>query len=197
MGRRSLKQQRAEEILTAFERCVAKHGLDGATLERVAELAGVGRPAIRHNVGNRDALIAAALERIVSRHKANFAAVTDELPEEDRVDTLLRYLFVGPFVGPLDEEDAVLDELFAVRHRDPKVAHLLAETYRELESVITNELVREYPRAGRARCRSVAYLLMVLSYGHSTFEGLGIGRRRGKAGLEHARSLAATLAERS
>ena len=34
MPRPSLKAQRSEEILDAYERCVARYGVEGATLEK-------------------------------------------------------------------------------------------------------------------------------------------------------------------
>jgi AcrR family transcriptional regulator len=193
MGRRSLKQERTDQILAAFARCVAEHGLAGATLERIAEYAGLGRPAIRHNIGNREAVIEAALLQLAARHKASYAALADALPDRDRVDALLRYLFTGPFSGPVDEEDAIIDELFAVRHREPRVAALLEDTYRDLQSTVTTELLRDHGEAGRARCASVAYLIMALAFGHSTFSGLGVGARRGTLALREARSIVATL----
>ena len=195
MGRRSLKQQRTEQILDAFARCVTEHGLAGATLERTAESAGLGRPAIRHNIGNRDALIEASLERIATQHKSAYAALADALPDRGRVDALLHYLFVGPFSDPLDEQNVLLDELFAVRHREPRVAELLAEIYRDLEDAIARELLQEHARAGEARCHAVAYHLMALAFGHTTFSGLALAGDRGAALLVQARALVAMLGE--
>ena len=37
MPRPSVKAERTEEILDAFERCVARYGVEGSTLERIAE----------------------------------------------------------------------------------------------------------------------------------------------------------------
>lgn len=187
MGRASRKQERAEQILEAFERCVAEHGLAGASLERVAVYAGLGRPAIRHNVGNREALIEAALERIATRHKRAYAAIAERLPPSGRLEAMLEYLFLGPFSGPATEEDAVLDELFAIRHREPRVAALLDGVYADLQATIAAELRREHSGAGAARCRTVAYQLMALAFGHSTFSTLEIGARRGRASLRLAR----------
>lgn len=193
MGRKSRKEERADQILEAFGRCVADHGLAGATLERIAAYANLGRPAIRHNIGNREAVIEAALLRLAAQHKARYAAVADALPDRDRTAALLRYLFTGPFSGPVDEEDAIIDELFAVRHREPTVAALLEDTYRDLQGTIAAELFRDHPLAGRGRCSSVAYLIMALAFGHSTFSGLGVGGRRGKIALQQAQAVVATL----
>lgn len=186
MGRRSLKAQRREEILDAFEACVARYGMEGTTLERVAEFAGLGRPAIRHNVGNREALIDAALERIVERHEDAYC----DLPQG--VDPLLTYLFVGEFSGAPDAQDAVLDELFALRHRDAEIARRLDGIYREFQDVIAKELQKETGATVRA-CRSAAYVIMAMAYGASTFSGLGVGARRGREALAYARQIVAGL----
>jgi len=192
MGRRSLKAERREQILEAFEACVAEHGLEGTTLERVAEYAGLGRPAIRHNVGNREALIDAALDRIILRHEAAYADITKALPRTQRVQALSQYLFTGGFTGEPDAEDALLDELFALRHRDPLIAKRLDLMYRRFQRTIARELERE-TEASRSECNRVAYLIMVLAYGHSTFCGLGPGKRRGTVCREHALALVAEL----
>ena len=57
MGRPNLTEVRTAEILDAFERCVARYGLEGSSLERVAEEAGVKRSILRHYIGNRDEMI--------------------------------------------------------------------------------------------------------------------------------------------
>ena len=54
MARPSVKEERREQILTAYEQCVARYGVEGATLDKVAEEAGLARPLIRHNIGNRE-----------------------------------------------------------------------------------------------------------------------------------------------
>ena len=43
MARPSVKDERTEAILAAFERCVARHGVEGATLQRTADEAGLAR----------------------------------------------------------------------------------------------------------------------------------------------------------
>jgi len=69
MGRPSLKKERFEEILDAYEQCVARYGLAGATLEQVARQAGLARPLIRHHIGNRDDLVEALINRFINNSK--------------------------------------------------------------------------------------------------------------------------------
>ena len=51
MGRKSLANERREQILDAFAIYLRQHGFEGCTLERVAEIAGVQRSIIRHYIG--------------------------------------------------------------------------------------------------------------------------------------------------
>ena len=45
MGRPSIKAERREQILDAYETCVARFGVGGASLEKIAETAGLARPS--------------------------------------------------------------------------------------------------------------------------------------------------------
>lgn len=93
MPRPSVKKERTEEILQAFERCVAAYGVEGATLERLAEEAGLRRSLIRHYVGNRDELINALLERYIRESDRQTALLMNNLPEKNAAETMVEYLF--------------------------------------------------------------------------------------------------------
>lgn len=75
MPRPSLKTQRRREILEAYVSCVAQFGLEGATQERIAREAGVARPLLRHNLGNREDMVAALLQHVA----AEFNSMTDQI----------------------------------------------------------------------------------------------------------------------
>lgn len=92
MGRRSLAEERRGEILAAFERCIAREGID-VPLERIADEAGVQRSLIRHYLGNRDELVDQLMARIADQYPRRIA------------DAL------GPALG--DGPGGVLDMLFA------------------------------------------------------------------------------------
>ena len=87
MGRPDLTAIRTAEILDAFERCVARFGLEGSSLERVAEEAGMKRSILRHYVGNREDLVQALAERVVSKYRQRFdkfreGTSTEKLPNQ-------------------------------------------------------------------------------------------------------------------
>ncbi|WP_299848275.1 TetR/AcrR family transcriptional regulator [uncultured Roseovarius sp.] len=74
-------------------RCVARFGLEGATLERIAAEAELSRPLIRHHLGNRKDM----LHKLTSYVLSAFTERTDEmlasLPETGRPEALLNALF--------------------------------------------------------------------------------------------------------
>ncbi len=93
MPRPDIKDERREQILDAFEVCVARYGVEGATLAKTAEVAGLARPLVRHNVGNRDALLAALVARYLERSRASLDTMIAALPAEDRMLTAIDWLF--------------------------------------------------------------------------------------------------------
>ncbi len=93
MPRPSLKAERREMILDAMERCVIRDGVNGATLERIAEEAGMRRSLLRHNVGNREALIEALLERFIEQSDQVVAWMRDHVGQTGKAATLLNTLF--------------------------------------------------------------------------------------------------------
>ena len=93
MARPSLKEQRTQEILDAFERCLPRYGLEGTSLERVAEEAGVKRTIIRHYVGNRDQLLTALTARYLEQSQVSLDAFIAALPKKERARTAVEWLF--------------------------------------------------------------------------------------------------------
>ena len=81
MPRPSVKTERTAEILDAFERSVARFGVEGSTLERIAEEAGLRRSLLRHYVGNRDDLLDALVERFLERSSREMDVLFAALPE--------------------------------------------------------------------------------------------------------------------
>ncbi len=105
MPRPSLKAERRAQILTAFGRCLARYGFEGASLERVAEEAGLARALIRHNIGNRDQLIDAFVTEFLERSRADTAALVAGLPKTGRVKRLIEDLFDPDYI---DAEGAAI-----------------------------------------------------------------------------------------
>lgn len=93
MARPSTKTERTEEILDAAMRCVAQHGISGLTLSKVSDVAGIARPLIRHNVGNRDELIKALTEHFLKVSTDQFDQLVKNTSQETPLSSALEYLF--------------------------------------------------------------------------------------------------------
>jgi AcrR family transcriptional regulator len=194
MGRPSLAGIRREQILDALERCLARDGLVGTTLEAVAAEAGVHRSVIRHYFGNRDALVAAAVERAALAYAADLAKALRDGPAARRFDAFLDYLFLGPFVGHADRE-RLFNALFAALD-DEASRRLLRECYRSFEDVCFRALQAEVPDAPAGAVRGAAYAIACLAEQSAAFLAIGFPRARARAARRAAAVIARDLEER-
>lgn len=194
MARPSLANTRREEILDALERCLARRGVEGTSLESVAAEAGVARPVIRHYFGNRDVLLRAALERTVAAYQADLVRALAEIPREGCLAAFLDYLFLGRFVGNPDRE-RLLRALFAGMESGGLEARLL-DTYERFEDACFTVLRAETPKAPAAAVRRAAYAITCLAEQNASFLSLGFPRTRSRAAREAAERIALGLKEK-
>jgi AcrR family transcriptional regulator len=195
VGRPSLAATRRPQILRAFEACVLKYGLEGSSLERIAAEAGVRRSLIRHYFGNRAELTQALIDGVIERTVENYRDVIRDAGAEGGTETLIDYLTGSKF--PERRDDALIDALMAVSHRDPALRAQLRGKYRVFQRSIARELRRAFPAAGPADVRAAAYALMCLAVGNAAMYDLELpSRRYGDAGRA-ARQVVRGLLQRS
>ena len=192
MGRKNLAKERREELLDAFERCILNYGLEGASLDQVAEEAGMKRSIIRHYIGNRDELIDALIERIT----------TQIMQQHDST---------GLYIEPLALIQAVLDEMFAeerefntrdkiifdilmaAKTRYPRAKQMLVEMFENLVMGFASDLQRAYPSASPEACNQVAYAILCMSEMHDSLMWLGVAPRYNARARAAAETLLQTL----
>ena len=154
MARPDIKDERREQILDAFEICVARYGVEGATLAKTAEVAGLARPLVRHNVGNRDALLTALVARYLQRSRASLNTMIAALPERDRVRTAIDWL-----IDP-DSADAqlvhVASALIAASSNDQALAAKMRDWLSGFIAQIGRIIADDFPDADPATVSAVA-----------------------------------------
>lgn len=187
MGRPNLTAVRRREIFDAFEECILKFGLEGSTLELIADQAGMKRSVVRHYTGNREELIRDFVDDFIRRtQQAQDEALCETQPEVafgNLID-----LIAGPrFADP--REDALLDALMAASHRDPELRAQLREVYRTFRRAIAKHLRATSPSASAPAIRQAAHALMCLAYGHATMSDLGLATHE----LRHVRDAAHSI----
>lgn len=189
MGRPSTKQKRTQEILDAYELCIAKFGVEGTTLEILAKEAGLARALIRHHVGNRDNLLEAFQERFFTRSAEVMKDMVEALPVSkssrsrdtelpERLDQLVTWLF-----SP-DHSDSTLilvaNALISVAPKYANLSKSLAKWVENFEDLLEAELTQAFPDC-EAQKRSIiatgllgiyfnADSLSLLSHLRSTFQ---------------------------
>ncbi|MFT7186710.1 MAG: AcrR family transcriptional regulator [Pseudohongiellaceae bacterium] len=171
MGRKSLKEIRVNEILDAFERCLTKKGLQGTTLDNIAEEAGLARRMIRHYIGNRTDLIDAAVERIIEKFTLSVFNALDQFERTERFNGALDYLFSEAF-NELPATKLVA-ALLAVSLYDEQVCRAVKTLYDSFHLGLDHELKTQTPDAPDRQRLQTAYSIMCLSFGGGWMRNIG------------------------
>ncbi len=171
MPRPSLKTERRAEILDAYGRCVARHGVEGATLEKTAEEAGLARALIRHNVGNKDDLLEAFLDRFLGDASRTTAELFESLPLDDRVETMIDWLFDTQHTDVQDV--SVTNALITAATERPDLAERLRAWTSGFVSSIASELTDAYPDAAEDAIEAVATGIAAIFFNFDTQVPLG------------------------
>lgn len=173
MPRPSRKAERAEQIYAAFLHCVARYGVDGASLERIAEQAGLQRSMIRHFVGNRDVLVTGLAERLERKFTEQTAAMIELLPSERPAETMIDWLFDPSYVS---DHDAVLalEALIAAVPRFPEVGVCLHRWFSTTVEQFTEVVARSHPQADAEAQRDVALGVIGIYFNNDALSPLGL-----------------------
>ena len=175
MGRKNLTEQRHEDILDAFEKCLIKYGLEESTLERVAQEAGKSRNIIRHYIGNREDLIAAFVERVLSRIKQISEEILVNTPKQKLIPNVLDFLFEERKAdAPPDLGERMLGGMWHIREQSPKVQQALLNFYQEFEKILTDGLKQLYPEVPLKKCQEVAYSIICLAETNWVLGSVGV-----------------------
>ncbi|MEM7276507.1 MAG: TetR/AcrR family transcriptional regulator [Pseudomonadota bacterium] len=186
MPRPSLKTERTEEILEAFENCVARYGVEGSTLERIAEEAGLARALIRHNVGNKDELLDALVKRFLDKSQHDSVSFFESLPQRNRIRTLIDWLF-NPTLGSAHDV-RVASALIAAATDRPKLAKRLRVWTKDFIDSVERELRASYRCPSNEKIRAVAAGIVGIYFNVDSLAPLG-----NMAGIRSASKEAALL----
>lgn len=93
VGRPSNRAARFHQVMEALTHIVARHGLDGASLDLIAKQAGMSRSLVRHHIGNRQAMLAALQDHVLDSFERQRTDLIASLPETGRAEALIDALF--------------------------------------------------------------------------------------------------------
>lgn len=182
MGRPSLAGQRRAEILKAAAQSVATYGLAASTLERIAAVAGMSRSHIRHYVGNRDQLIDALWDHIMTPYFTSMREVLADREPGTALPALVDFLF-GPQMAR-GEDDSVIEALISGSMQDVRLRGRIYDSYSRLEREIAKVVRDSVPGCGSAESLQLAYALICMAFGNSSLTGLPFPASR-QAGMRN------------
>jgi len=171
MPRPNMKEQRKAEIMKAFENCVARYGVEGATLERIAEEAGLARALIRHNVGNRDDLLAALIKRFFDQSVERMQQMISGLPSQNPSRTLVDWLFDPAYSDP--KQVLITEALIASAADDETLAKRLRGWTDDFVGSIESLLKTEFPKAPKEAIAAVGAGITGIYFNIDSFALLG------------------------
>ncbi len=169
-GRPSVAGQRRQEILDAFVELVAERGLDGVSLQLVADRAGVARTAVRHFVGNRSDLVRAGAEAVVDRYERTLRAAVGDEPGAAQ---LVEFLFDDRWIRGDGTADRAVEALLLDAARSAEARTVVRELYERLHAEVRAALARSRPGAANDDLDAAAYAIVCLSEQNATLQAIG------------------------
>ena len=171
MARPEIKDTRRAQILDAFEVCVAKYGVEGATLAKTAEQAGLARPLVRHNVGNREELISALVDRFLERSQDKMQTFVVALPANDTARHAVEWLFDPRYADT--QLMQVAYALITFSADNAEMAEKMQAWVGDFAERFTRLIADDYPQADPARITAVANGIMGIYFNVESLSVLG------------------------
>lgn len=163
MARPSVKAERTAEILDAFERCVARLGIEGTTLERIAEESGLRRSLLRYHIGNREQMVQALADRFIESSKDEARKLLVAMPAAKTSLPLLNYLFSNS-----NEHNRrrilVAEALVSGADLYPAIKERMSQWYGNFVQLLCQVVRVDFPHASDAACREVAWGIVSLVF---------------------------------
>lgn len=155
MPRPSLKDKRQVQILDAFVRVAARHGIEGATQALIAAEAGVQRPILRHYLGNKEEMVEALFDHVLTRYQQMLVEFDALLPKQITGAHLVSGLF-APYDSMDTELALVFQAMAAYAPADAALSTAMVNNYGQFYDILADRLRRAYPHANPEDCSAAA-----------------------------------------
>lgn len=194
MGRPSLVDARRVEILDAFERCLGHYGLEGSSLERIAEEAGMQRSILRHYVGNREDLVAALCERVVATYCNDLKLFASQIDPTRRIAQVLEYLLPDQ---PRESTNRIMvvESLIAAAENDASIRDQMNHYVDSFVQIIADQLRLQFPHQRPQKCWQTAYGAICICFNQASLASLGLPARYQRASRQCVERLFDCLSE--
>lgn len=171
MARPKIGEQRKDEILSAFEVCVLRKGLERTTLEDIAQEAGQPRPLVRYFVGNRADLVSLLTARIVRRSEERLEVLREKFAS-DADKELVEWLFDSFFADEVSNR--LVAELWHLSRRSDELKGGLASMYKRVLREMAARLAGAGDTEDAPASADVAYAVFSAALGATMLRHLGV-----------------------
>ncbi|ATG34768.1 transcriptional regulator BetI [Phaeobacter piscinae] len=171
MGRPSNRDERYEQVMQALVRCVARYGLEGASLAQVATEAGLTRPLVRYHLGNRSEMTLALQAYVLDSFDSQTDALVEALPKADPGTALVELLF-DDTCGTSPDMVLALAALTAKASGEVKLRDACRASVLNFEAAVAGALRGAYPQAGAGAVDACAHGVIALYYNVSSLRPL-------------------------
>jgi AcrR family transcriptional regulator len=171
VARAKIGDERREQILSAFERCVIRVGLAKTTLQNVANEAGLPRSLIRYFVGNKDDMIGLIIDRMIERAEHDLTLGLQE-NRDPTFTELLDFVSNGAFSNKVT--NSLIGELWYLSEKDADIKSRLGGLYRHLLKLLVDQMTKEKIGENKTVRQAFAQSVMSLAYGEESFREIGL-----------------------
>lgn len=194
MARPQMGDERREQILEAFEKCVIRKGVAKTTLSDVAEESDLPRSLVRYFVGNRADMVDLLINRMIERAEDGLAHLRPKSRPQTTQD-FVDFLFENTFAN--DVSNNVVGELWYMSERDESIRTRLAAMYGRVIHLMVAQMEADGIGSSASQRRDAANIILSLVYGQASFRELGMTGMAGKAAHAHALTIIDTLPTKS
>lgn len=162
MARPSVAAERRKQIIEATLQTIMERGIGGATLDRIAETAGMSRGHVRHFVGNRDRLLVDAAAAFYADGDGATAILPASVATlEEAVD----HLFDEEFAAS-DSENAIVLGFVEAARTNSEIALILARAYSSTRARLQVFIGSAKPHVDPAACDVIAQGMLSIALGN-------------------------------
>lgn len=174
-GRPSNRDERYEQVMQALLRCVARLGIEGATLAAIAQEAGLSRPLIRHHLGNRDEILHALQNYVLTGFNGQTEALAAALPDLAPATAAIDILFSD--AGASDPELVLAFAALTARSAgEPELRAACHASISQFEAVIAAAIKVENADQDHAVAEQTAQGIAALYFNAVSLSPLGMSK---------------------
>jgi len=172
-GRPSNRDDRYEQVMQALIHCVARYGVEGASLAQIAEEAGLKRPLVRHHLGNREDMIAALQDYVFRGFTEQTESMIAAAPPAHGSKWLVDILFSE--AGTSSPEYVLV--FAALTARAAEDADLQAEcrsVVLDFEDAVSTILRSDFPGADNDQLQATAHGIVAVYFNATSLASLSM-----------------------